>query len=713
MTPTDPTMPDTAPITLTTPLSTIKAIGTRTAEQLAALSLTNVGKLIAHLPLRHERHEAEANVRELLPGQIVSARGEIVATRPVGHGKRSRFEAVMMDPTGRLDLVWFNASYMRDKVLPGMRVRVQGKAKAFGYGLQLVNPKLEPLRPEHEEPGRREARLRPVYPASEELDSARIERAIDAVLDDALPLLEDHLPPGFRGPRDLPELREAYRMVHRPADESEAARAIRRLAYDELLILQVSVALKRADLRTRLRAPPLRWSKALDEHIRARFPFTLTEAQDEVIKEIAADISTPVPSNRLIQGDVGSGKTVVALYAMLLAVADGHQAALMAPTELLAEQHLASISRILHGSRVRLGILSASVTGSAREELLVALREGRVDILIGTHALLTDQVEFKSLAVAVIDEQHRFGVHQRAALRSKGAGTAGSSQITPHVLVMTATPIPRTLAITIFGDLDVSTIRSLPAGRRPIRTRVVQSSQRDEVYHFVAKRLDKGQQAYVVVPAIDASEDSSGADIRGVTDVLEHLAAGPLKGRRIEAVHGRLGQRERDRVMESFRAGAIDVLVATTVIEVGVDVPNAGVMVVEQADRFGLSQLHQLRGRVGRGEHESACVLIADPTTEEARARLAAIAATGDGFVLAEKDFELRGMGELFGSRQSGAPAFRVADLVRDRELLAMARRDAMEWVARSPTLDRPEESLLKRRVLKAHGHGLALGDVG
>ncbi len=710
-------MPDPASISLTSPLAPIKGIGQRTADQLAALGLTNVGKLIAHIPLRHERHEAEANVRELLPGQIVSTRGEIVATRPVGNGKRSRFEAVLMDATGRLDLVWFNAPYMRDKVIPGMRVRVQGKAKSFGYGLQLTNPKLEPLRPEHSEPDRREARIRAVYPASEEIDSARIERAIDAVLDEALPQLEDHLPESFRVARDLPELREAYRMLHRPETMEEAARAVRRLAYDELLMLQVSVALKRAELRTRLRAPALPWTEKLDAHIRARFPFQLTDAQNDVIKEITADLSSPVPSNRLIQGDVGSGKTVVALYAMLLAVADGHQAALMAPTELLAEQHFASISRMLGGSRVRVALLTASVTGDARDGLLSALREGRIDLLIGTHALITDQVEFKSLAVAVIDEQHRFGVHQRAALRSKGAvasdASAGAPSVTPHVLVMTATPIPRTLAITIFGDLDVSTIRSLPAGRKPIRTRVVQSPQRDEVYSFVEKRLEKGQQAYVVVPAIDASEDASGADIRGVTDVLEHLKRGPLKSRSVEAVHGRLSQRERERIMQSFRDARIDVLVATTVIEVGVDVPNAAIMVIEQADRFGLSQLHQLRGRVGRGTHESVCILIADPTTEEARARLAAIAATSDGFALAEKDFELRGMGELFGSRQSGTPAFRVADLVRDRDLLAMARRDAMDWVARSPTLDRPEESLLKRRVLKAHGQGLALGDVG
>ncbi len=706
-------MPDAASISLTSTLASIKGIGQRTADHLASLGLTNVGKLIAHIPLRHERHEAEANVRELLPGQIVSTRGEIVATRPVGAGKRSRFEAVLMDATGRLDLVWFNAPYMRDKVIPGMRVRVQGKAKSFGYGLQLTNPKLEPLRPEHAEPDRKEARIRAVYPASEDIDSTRIERAIDAVLSDAILQLEDHLPESFRAARDLPELRDAYRMLHHPESMEEAARAVRRLAYDELLMLQISVALKRAELRTRLRAPALPWSEKLDAHIRARFPFTLTDAQNEVIKEITADLTSPVPSNRLIQGDVGSGKTVVALYAMLLAVADGHQAALMAPTELLAEQHFASISRMLSGSRVRVALLTASITGEARDELLISLSQGRIDLLIGTHALITDQVEFKSLAVAVIDEQHRFGVHQRAALRSKGAASAGAAGITPHVLVMTATPIPRTLAITIFGDLDVSTIRALPAGRKPIRTRVVQSPQRDEVYAFVDKRLEKGQQAYVVVPAIDASEDAFGSDIRGVTEVLEQLTKGPLKSRRVEAVHGRLSQRERERIMQSFRDAKIDVLVATTVIEVGVDVPNAAVMVIEQADRFGLSQLHQLRGRVGRGAHESVCILIADPTTEEARSRLAAIAATSDGFALAEKDFELRGMGELFGSRQSGSPAFRVVDLVRDRDLLAMARRDAIDWVARSPTLDRPEESLLKRRVLKAHGRGLALGDVG
>jgi len=705
-------------------------ITARQADLLATLGLTNLGRLIAHLPMRHEKLEAEQSVGELTPGHMVSARGEIKATRTVRRGK-PRFEAVLSDGTGRLDLVWFNQAYLEKKLLPGMRLRVQGPLKRRGPQVQIVNAAFTIIPEGSEEPASREARVRPVYPASEACPSRLIERAIQDTLALALPLLDDHLPAGFVRERAMPSLADAYRMVHQPAHESEAAEGRRRLAYDELLQLQLGVHLKRAHLRGTLKAPALSHSDAIDRHIRARFPFTLTASQDAVVTEIARDLSRDTPTNRLIQGDVGSGKTVVALYGMLMAVAAGHQAALMSPTEILAEQHFASISKTLEGSRVRTKLLTGSTPAAERREVLDALRDGSIDLAVGTHALITESVAFKSLAVAVIDEQHRFGVHQRARLRAKGAMRSGerkkAGDITPHVLVMTATPIPRTMAITLFGDLDISIIAGLPPGRRPIKTRVVDARTRTVVYEYARKRLDAGEQAFIVVPAIDgpsdgvqavaaaaseAENDPPGANT-GVRSLIKELEAGPLKGKRLGAMHGRLKHATREVTMDRFRRGEVDALVATTVIEVGVDVPNATLMIVEHADRFGLAQLHQLRGRVGRGRKDSVCVLIGDPTTDLARERLEVMKTVTDGFALAEKDFEIRGFGELFGTRQSGLPPFKIADLSRDRDLLVMARRDAAAWIERSPTLSKPEEAVLKRRMWKAYGESLGLADVG
>jgi ATP-dependent DNA helicase RecG len=447
-----------------------------------------------------------------------------------------------------------------------------------------------------------------------------------------------------------------------------------------------------------------------------------------VIREVVEDLTHDGPANRLIQGDVGSGKTVIALYAMLLAAASGHQAALMAPTELLAEQHFLSISEALKGSKLKIELLTGAMSRADREAALARIAAerggegsggGGADLVIGTHALLTGDVKFRSLAVVVIDEQHRFGVHQRAVLKGKTAAAPGADARTlvPHTLVMTATPIPRTLALTLLGDLDVSTIDELPPGRSPIATRVVTAEKSADVYKFVRQRLDTGDQAYIVVPAIDTGASATGAggdeDLADLRSVMMRLEAHELAGKRLAAMHGRLAPRTRDHIMHRFRAGMIDALVATTVIEVGVDVPNATVMVIEHADMFGLAQLHQLRGRVGRGKKRSVCVLIAEPKTPDAELRLAAMAKTTDGFVLAEKDLEIRGPGEVFGQKQAGAPPFRVADLMRDRELLVMARRDAAAWIERSPELKLPGEDLLRKRLLRLHGKWLGLGDVG
>jgi ATP-dependent DNA helicase RecG len=746
-------------ITLGTPLTEVPTIAPRTAAALARLGPRNVGQLVAYLPMRHERLEAETTIDHLVPETIATARGEITATRVVPHGRKPRFEAVLCDETGRLDLVFFNQTYLRHSIHPGLRLRVQGKPRRRGPTIQMVNPKWDVFRDaDHEPVPVGEIRIRPVYPASDELPSRLIERAIATVLPAALPLIDDHLPATYRKKRNLVPLRDAYRMMHAPETEEHAAAARRRLAFDELLMLQLGVCLKRAHLRQTLRAPALRWSAAIDSHIRQRFPFTLTPEQDRVVAEVAADISKATPTNRLLQGDVGSGKTVVALYAMLMAVASGHQAALMAPTELLAEQHHASIAAMLKGSSVRLELLTGTQGGGGeRQAALARIAAGDTDIVIGTHALLTESVRFGSLAVAIIDEQHRFGVHQRAILRSKGtpslrareedsrpdpsaaavleiqeksaaeaspvttpgaAAAAGASAapaspddlLTPHVLVMTATPIPRTMALTLFGDLDVSTLRSLPPGRTPITTRVVGPEKAPEVYAWLRSRIDADDQAYIVVPAIDTGGDEGLVDLRSLQSRLEEHE---LKGVRIAAMHGRLSRDLRETIMAHFRSGDIRTLIATTVIEVGVDVPSATIMVVEHAERFGLAQLHQLRGRVGRGSRKSVCILIGEPATPEAQARLKVMAETSDGFALAEKDLEIRGPGEVFGVRQAGLAPLKVADLMRDRELLSLARRDAAAWIDRSPALDRLEESLLRRRLLKAHGAWLGLGDVG
>lgn len=708
------------PIDLTTPLEAVKGIGPTEAAALSAMGLTNVGRLVAHLPHRHEKLEAESPIGGLSADLLASARGEVLSVRAVmkPYARTPRVEAVIADGTGRLELVWFNMLWMRHKVRPGVRVRVQGRTERFKQSLRMVNPQTEVLRVDEPEP--RGARVRPVYPATERMPSWRIARCVAEVLDAAIPLIEDHLPEAFRAARGLPALADAYRMMHAPAEDSEFALARRRLAYDELLLLQLGVHMKRAHLRRTLRAPALRWSEAIDRHIRERFPFALTPGQDAVIKDIVKDLSSATPTNRLIQGDVGSGKTVVALYAMLMAVADGKQAALMAPTEILAEQHAASMGRMLEGSRVRLALLTGSTPEEERGSILRRLAAGEVDVLVGTHALLGEGVRYSSLAIAIIDEQHRFGVHQRAVLRSKGTVLQGGAApsplddtVTPHVLVMTATPIPRTLAITLFGDLDVSTIAGLPPGRQPVRTIVVGPDDRAAVYRRLRQKIDEGEQAFVVVPVIDGGEEESSAGLTGVRTLVRELQAGPLEGKRLAALHGRLKPSTRDLVMGRFRGGLIDVLVATTVIEVGVDVPNATNMIVEHADRFGLAQLHQLRGRVGRGEKASACVLIADPTTDDAQDRLKVMETVSDGFVLAERDMEIRGPGELFGTRQSGLPPFKVADLREDLGLLTAARRDAAEWIDASPGLSRPEERLLLRRLVKTYGASLGLGDVG
>ncbi len=704
-------MAESPEILLTTNIADLPGAGGKRAAAFRKLGIRCVADLIRHMPMRYEHELPEQSIAEA--GMAVgpehgreaniSVRGEVAACR-MARGRQVRFEAQVCDDSGTVLLTWFNSPWMKGKLHPGMVIRATGKAKRYGDYLQIANPQWEVIAEDEEAPSRREERYRPIYPASEELTSKVIESVIAAVLEPATDLLEDHLYEEYRRKRELPTLADAFKTIHRPEDVGEAKHARRRLAFDELLMLQLGVMLKRHHRRKTLTAPALDHNEAINEHITARFPFELTGSQREVIDEIVGDVVTALPMNRLLQGDVGAGKTVVALYAMLLAVASGHQAALMAPTELLAEQHFGSIGKMLKGSNVAIELLTGSLKATQKKDIVERLASGEIDILIATHALLTETVNFKSLAVAVIDEQHRFGVHQRATMRAK----TDEENTSPHVLVMTATPIPRTMSLTVFGDLDISTIRELPPGRQTIITKHVPGAQAGRVYGYLDERLAAGDQAYIVVPVIDESESG----LKDVQSHMEFLNNGPLRERRLAAMHGRLKREERDEIMGSFRDGELDAIVATTVIEVGVDVPNATIMVVEHADRFGLAQLHQLRGRVGRGDKKSLCTLIADPTTEDGAARVEAIVSTEDGFQIAERDLEIRGPGELFGSRQSGIAPFLVANLPGDTNLLRMARRDAAKWIEQNPTLGGERDALLKRRLLKTHGKALGLGDV-
>ncbi|MBL1216928.1 MAG: ATP-dependent DNA helicase RecG [Planctomycetes bacterium] len=731
-------------VRLDQPIQFVKGVGPNRARLFARLGINTVADLIRHVPFRYESECGLMQMNEVPVDHIVTLRGEVASVRWHYRGRMPRFEASIEDGSGHIHLVWFHGGYLRKKIRPGMTLEVHGKTqRKYGY-LQMINPKWARVDDDEGADGgggydpslNKEARLRPVYSATEDLPSERIEQVIDSVLTEALAQIDDHLSAEACERLELVRLADAYRMIHRPACEEDHHKARRRLAFDELLMLQLGVAMRRHQWRIESTAHALDVTETVDRRIRDRLPFTLTPDQDAVISEVVADLEVATPMNRLLQGDVGSGKTAVALYAMLAAVADKHQAALLAPTELLAEQHYSTVCELLHDSGVRIGLLTGSLTAGERETIHADIREGRLDLVIGTHALLTDTVLFHRLAVLVIDEQHRFGVQQRAVLRQPKDGERKGT--VPHTLVMTATPIPRTLSLTLFGDLDVSTIRKPPPGRSPVVTKVVTEVKRDTVYGYMADRMRKhGEQSYIVLPLIDeeAADGSPGEDekltsdlptdegegesrtgLRNVRSHLKWLEDGPFAGLTLAAIHGRLKRQTRERIMERFRQGRIDALVATTVIEVGVDVANATMMVIENAERFGLAQLHQLRGRIGRGtdqKNKAVCTLIANPTTEDAQSRLDAIAETTDGFVIAERDFEIRGMGEIFGERQSGIAPLKSVTFPDDFDLLNLARREAFDRIKDDPDLHGAEHTLLRKRLMKLHGANLGIGDVG
>lgn len=588
-------------------------------------------------------------------------------------------------------LSWFNAGWMAERIRKGMAVRATGRVGVYRELAQLTNPKLEEL---GEDAGPVDestpARYVAVYPATAELPSRFLARLIGENLPRLLPLVREWHSPDYLQERKLVGRRQAIAAMHWPTCDADLEEARRRIAYDELLLMQIAVMLARRNLRRGVESHVLTCTEEIDRRIRRRFPFAMTAAQDRAIQSIVTDLARPRPMNRLLQGDVGCGKTVVALYAALVAVANQRQVAIMAPTELLAHQHFRSISAYLTGSRVRIALLTGRQKAGERRRMLEMIEAGELDIVVGTHALIQEGVRFAKLGLVVIDEQHRFGVRQRAMIRGKGAA--------PHYLVMTATPIPRTLAMTVFGDLDVTTIDALPPGRAPIVTRLVRPAEQGSAWDFVRARLALGEQAYVVYPLVDESDK---LELRAATTELARLREQVLSRWKAGLLHGRMESTEREQVMGDFVAGRVQVLVATTVIEVGIDVPRATCMVIEHAERYGLSQLHQLRGRVGRGGSRGYCFLMTGSASAEDNERLSVLVGTTDGFRIAEEDLRLRGPGEMLGTRQHGLPELRVADLARDGELLRMAQRDAEKLVREDAKLRRPEHAPL-REVLAA-----------
>lgn len=693
-------------MTLDDSLTRLKGVGPRRAADLARTGLRTVGDLLGRFPLRYEDRSAFRDVSTLRPGEQAAVAGTIAAvglklTRRPGF---KIVEAVIRTDSGAIRAVWLNQPFMLGVVRQGMRLVLFGTVEqAAPAGLQLTNPQYEVIDDEATDP-LHTGRIVPIYEKAGTVTS-RMQRNLVA---EALRQLSDELPETLpaRVVADLglPDRRAALAAVHFPpagtAEETLASfrsPAHVRLILDEFFPYQLGLLLRRRAARADHKSVVPRVDDRVRAAARAVLPFPLTTGQRLALKAIVDDMVRPEPMHRLLQGDVGAGKTVVALLAAVVAMENGLQVALMAPTEILADQHAATIARVFEKTSYRTGVLTGATPASDRQALCAALESGELTLVVGTHALIQDRVAFARLGLVIVDEQHRFGVVHRAALRRKGWN--------PDVLVMTATPIPRTLALTTYGDLDVSVIRDRPPGRTAVTTTARAQAERADVYAFVREQVRAGRQAYVVFPLV---EESSKIDLRAATEMADHLAQEVLPDARLALLHGRVPPDQKDRVMRAFSAGEIDVLVSTTVIEVGIDVPNATVMVIEHAERFGLAQLHQLRGRVGRGAHRSHCFLLYQaPLGESGQARLQALVETADGFVIAERDLALRGPGDFFGTRQSGAPALRTGDLIRDRALMEDARRYAER------ALDDPGCEAIAAEVARTWAARFGLADVG
>jgi ATP-dependent DNA helicase RecG len=676
------------------PAKFVRGVGPRGAERLASLQIYTVGDLLRHIPRRYEDRTAIRAIGDLMPNETAVVRGMVLAAEGVRTTRKglSLTRVVIGDDTGTAELVFFRQPYLLQKfqqmLVKRRSVVVFGAVRSSGYGRPTFeHPEWEEWSPD--EDALSTGCIVPVYPLAEGLTQKWLRAVMAAALETHGSLVQDALPEDLALRYNLMDLASAYRCIHRPQTFEEVERARRRLVFEEFFVLQAGLAVRRIGRATQAQVPII--SVAHDDVCRLAadvFPFELTKDQLRAIEEIAADMASGRQMNRLLHGDVGSGKTAVAVAAIVLAVRGGHQAAIMAPTEILAQQQASVLSEWLGRVGLQVEIATGSLSVRARTELRERLASGQAQVVVGTHALIEEDVQFRSLGLVIIDEQHRFGVRQRQALQAKGAA--------PHVLVMSATPIPRTLTLTLYGDLEVTALRDMPPRRGTIKTYWKRPDEAPAVYRGVAELLSRGRQAYVVCPLVEESES---LEVTAAAQHAERISREMLPNYRVGLLHGQMTPDAKESTMAAFKRGDLDVLVSTTVIEVGIDVPNASVMVVEDADRFGLAQLHQLRGRVGRGRHASYCILIADPKTESGIRRMQVMVETRDGFRIAEEDLRLRGPGECLGTRQSGLPEFHFGDLIRDEETLIETRRAAEEVVKADPDLALPGHSALRAAV--------------
>ncbi|MBI2305357.1 MAG: ATP-dependent DNA helicase RecG [Chloroflexi bacterium] len=692
-------------VSLTTPLSDIRGVPPPTTAHLTKMGVKTVRDLLYFFPHRHQDFSQIKTISQLASGEEQTVVGTVLqaAAKSFGSWKRGATEAVIGDSTGKLRVVWFNQPYLAQRLPLSRHIVLSGRVNLFRGQKVMESPEWEPV--EEGEELIHTGRLVPVYPLTQGLHARTLRRVMKGSLSRWLPFLEDFLPPSLREKAGLMALPQAVRQMHFPDSEEMKGKARRRLAFDELFLLQLGVLAQKREWQE-VAGHPFAIPLSVLQGFLAALPFSLTAAQARALDEITGDLRGSQPMSRLLQGEVGSGKTVVAVAALILAVADGHQGVLMAPTEILAEQHYRKIRDLL-GRReaeeedeaclslpylsrpVRLCLLTGGTPRLRKEEIYQGIAEGKIDIVVGTHSLIQEGLSFARLGLAIVDEQHRFGVLQRSALRQKGYN--------PHMLVMTATPIPRTLALTLYGDLNLTVIDELPPGRQPIVTRWLRAGQRPAAYDFVRQQVREGRQAFVLCPLIEESEKVAA---KAAVAEYERLSQGVFPDLRLGLLHGRMSAAEKDEVMQRFREGELDIMVSTPVVEVGIDIPNATVMLVEGAERFGLSQLHQFRGRVGRGKHRSYCLLLSQRPTREAMERLRLLEESGDGFRLAEEDLRLRGPGEFFGTRQSGLPELRLARL-SDVPILETARREAAHLFQTDPHLANPQHQLLAQEVAR------------
>ncbi|MFL5488684.1 MAG: ATP-dependent DNA helicase RecG [Gemmatimonadaceae bacterium] len=686
-------------IYLDMPVNYLKGVGPMRAESLRRLGIVTARDLLFHIPHRYEDASTINPIASLEPGMDGTIVGKVISKGiiPTRRGLRI-FQAVLKDDTGMIEASWPGQPFLDRTIEKGDVMLLTGPVRFF-HGRQL-QPR-EYVQLGGDEDDLKSGKVLAVYPATEGLSFKVIRGIIDTHLDALLPLLKEYLPEDALNSAGLPNLRDAVRMVHRPATIAEGTRGRARLAFEELLFVHILHRRANAIKRERRSGIAFENRRELTSALKNALPFTLTHAQTVATREIVADMASDRKMHRLLQGDVGSGKTVVALFAALLAMENGYQAAIMAPTELLAEQHARTFAKLLAPLGIEPVLVTGSLKTAARKTAAEKLVRAEPLLVVGTHALLQETAVFGRLGFVTIDEQHRFGVEQRATISGKGES--------PDILLMSATPIPRSLALTVYGDLDVSTLDERPAGRQPVTTVLRPESARDRVLQFVANETEKGRQAYVVYPVIEESEKT---DLKAATTMYEQLSAGPFAGRVVALIHGRVPANERETVMRAFRDGKVDVLVSTTVIEVGIDVPNATVMLIEHPERFGLSQLHQLRGRVGRGAEASYCILLGD-VGEEAFERLRIFVETDDGFEIARADLRLRGMGNLFGEEQSGEATFRVADPVRDEDLNVQARAAAEVLLDRDPDLTTKANAGIRKMLSARYSRALDLFRVG